>query len=456
LKKEIAALIMTVLCITGCSAADNSTPAGDCAAPASGAREFELIQDFGDEVYGLAPETGAECDGEAVCSDETIPVPTCASEEPCVPAPSAASVEEPDAEPQNAYEDEAIFVYTIFYPFEYTANSDDSAQVFLSRSWIPEFSSEDNEMTHWLNDQLQEIQDGVLQVRLDLESRAAEHYSRTVSDSGEDAPFYTYSYYSDMNMGRHDDIVISLLHVNSVYSGGTHPNYVQSAYNFDLISQTQLELADVVYGDAVNTLLNLLLENLDEKLSVLDGSGFFADYKETVVAYFSDSDLTPYWYFSESGLVVYFNCYDIAPYAAGIIQVEMPYERLDGILRPEFFPNPRIDVTANLLLPEAGEGRSIISVPSANTGSTYLLGCSGIIYDVRLYPLRGWASSDTPIPGPLLFAANRLTSGEALELTQTGQGDLDAYILDYRTGAGEQLRYIVSDQQIRMFNDSVS
>lgn len=36
--------------------------------------------------------------------------------------------------------------------------------------------------------------------------------------------------------------------------------------------------------------------------------------------------------------MVFFNPYDISPYAAGVVKIEFPYEDLKGILKPEYFP----------------------------------------------------------------------------------------------------------------------
>jgi hypothetical protein len=44
------------------------------------------------------------------------------------------------------------------------------------------------------------------------------------------------------------------------------------------------------------------------------------------------------WFFSENGLCFYFDPYDIASYASGIIIAEIPYEKLAGIMADEFFP----------------------------------------------------------------------------------------------------------------------
>ena len=249
-------------------------------------------------------------------------------------------------------------------------------------------------------------------------------------------------------------MIISLLQTDNIYCGGAHPNYVQKAYNFDLKTQRLLTLNDILHPEAGHVLLDQILIQLEQKLSTFESIGFFSDYQKIVIDLFAEETLTPYWYFSDHGLVVYFNCYEIAPYAAGIIKVELPYQILDGILLPEYFPAPRYDEDAGMILLESREGRNVITVPSADNDTYLLVGAIGTVYDVRLFRLDSWANEDTPIAGQMLFSANRLTSSDVLELPETGDNSMPIYMLTYRIGAGEQYRFTISREGIRQIGGS--
>ncbi|MFR8333122.1 MAG: RsiV family protein [Oscillospiraceae bacterium] len=69
--------------------------------------------------------------------------------------------------------------------------------------------------------------------------------------------------------------------------------------------------------------------------------GLFDEYESIVEERFQPSALATqvdYWYFSDTGLVIFFNPYDILPYAAGVVKIEFSYEDLSEFLKSEFIP----------------------------------------------------------------------------------------------------------------------
>ena len=447
MKKLPIAIFLALLCLTACSAADNSSVAIDCAVPEAPAEQFSLIQDFDAEVYGLTPETRAAAQGTPACAD-TEPLntePTAACAEPAV-----ASAETPED-----FEESSPLIYTIFEPSTYVSTAEDGTKLFLNQNYMPTFSTDVPNAEEWLNEIARIIAEESLEIRIDVEQQAETIFAEQQERAGDiTQSFYTYSYYANTSTGRQDEVIISLLQTDNIYCGGAHPNYVQKAYNFDLKTQRLLTLNDILHPEAGHVLLDQILIQLEQKLSTFESIGFFSDYQKIVIDLFAEETLTPYWYFSDHGLVVYFNCYEIAPYAAGIIKVELPYQILDGILLPEYFPAPRYDEDAGMILLESREGRNVITVPSADNDTYLLVGAIGTVYDVRLFRLDSWANEDTPIAGQMLFSANRLTSSDVLELPETGDNSMPIYMLTYRSGAGEQYRFTISREGIRQIGGS--
>jgi len=161
----------------------------------------------------------------------------------------------------------------------------------------------------------------------------------------------------------------------------------------------------------------------------LEHSGLYADYPQIVTSYFEDPDLTPNWYFSENGLVIYFNCYDIAPYAAGIIKVEFPYDALTGVLKPEFYPETVMAGPGELIALDSADGRRVLGTSAE--GECTIVGTEQTIYDVKLHRLTGWLTDDVPMTGQMVLAANRLTAEEALAIPLgEGFGYLATYSCD--------------------------
>ena len=95
----------------------------------------------------------------------------------------------------------------------------------------------------------------------------------------------------------------------------------------------------------------LVREGVDSKFAVIDGgNGLFEDYGAIIDNSMQYGNMTPYWYLNDTGLVIFYNQYELGPYAAGIIKVELPYEELEGILREEFQPKAPDGSAGDLIL----------------------------------------------------------------------------------------------------------
>ncbi|MFD2936604.1 DUF3298 and DUF4163 domain-containing protein [Spirosoma flavum] len=112
------------------------------------------------------------------------------------------------------------------------------------------------------------------------------------------------------------------------YTGGAHPNFSMSFYNFDRETGQILTLADMVSD--TTALLNVVEKafrkqqdllpqnNLEEQGYFLRDGRFFLPGNVGM---------------SSKGMIFYYNSYEIAAYAVGPIQLTIPYEQLNGIMR---------------------------------------------------------------------------------------------------------------------------
>lgn len=323
--------------------------------------------------------------------------------------------------------------------------AEDGTKLFTCQGYLPAFQTSDADTDLWLEEQVNEA----AKRTLDSAKVTKEYALADYNNRGDEAAggFYAYSFYSSVNTERLDNRVLSVLQINSTYSGGAHPNYAQIAYNMDLERQIQLSLADVLQEGKDRDILERVLGELERRLSDLENFGLFADYRSTVESYFEAPELTPYWYFTIDGLTIFFNCYDIAPYAAGIIKVELPYDTLYGVLKAEYFPDAR----------EAGEGSVILldtpgerfTLPAASEGDPFYLGAEGTLYDVKIHRLSSWLNDDVPVVGQMVFAANRLTAGETVELSQSTDASLAEYLISYHIGDGSVRTFAIKIGEIR-------
>ena len=395
----VALLVFIMVFFCGCAASN------DAAAP-------EMLYDTVEDVL----EDGAYSMGRSADPNEAKSTHEAANE--------AAVCQEP-------------LVYVTFSQYSGSANADAGTKLFISQGSIPEFITEDAAVNDWL---ASSVDAAAAQAADDMGS--VEELARSVYGNREEASpadFYSYSYYSNVSTARLDSSIVSVLQVNSVYSGGAHPNYAQRAYNLDLRDCDELTLADVILPDGAEMLRQHVLEELEERFGGLEYSGLYADYPQIVGDCFENSALTDNWYFSENGLVIYFNCYDIAPYAAGIIKVETPYSMLDGVLLPEYYPERDMTGAGDMAVLDTAEGRSVLGAQPE--GECLFVGTDQMVYDVKLHRIAGWLTDEVPAVGQMVLAANRMTAGEAIAVPA---GDEAGYLLMYSQGA-DQVRKIVID-----------
>ncbi len=117
----------------------------------------------------------------------------------------------------------------------------------------------------------------------------------------------------------------------STFTGGAHPNTVRITYSFDPITDTVYSLSDLLESDVdiVDALASFAQENLAEQLGGGADPEWIAQGTDEIPD-FANFALTA------DGLIIFFNQYQVAPYAAGILQVVYPLESLEGILKEEF------------------------------------------------------------------------------------------------------------------------
>ena len=145
-----------------------------------------------------------------------------------------------------------------FRSLDQTEGREDGTVLFTSQIRCPHFTARDRVTTAWL----QRMMDAI---RKEAQENAAQVLHQAAQDAQEGGAFYTYSYYADMQTARMDAQVVSLLQMNSIYSGGAHPNNLQRSYNFDLVQRRQLSLQEVLLPGASRQMLDLLLETLEEQ-----------------------------------------------------------------------------------------------------------------------------------------------------------------------------------------------
>lgn len=303
----------------------------------------------------------------------------------------------------------------------------------------PEFTASDPELETWVDSVLEGI-------HRDYTTRSDNltHYASENRKETGDSDFYAYSNYQDIGVTRHDDSLICLIVLNSVYSGGVHPNSVQTAWNLDLVNHRVLTLEDILEPGTEEALAELVCRRVEQRLAGLGEGALYENYRQIISDAFIPGAMTPYWYFNDRGLVVFFNQYTLGPYAAGIIKAELLYEELEGILSGEFAEDVNGVTWGEILVHSGTEGLRRYPVPVEPGDREIPVGTGGEVYRLRLSEIL--LLEGTVIGQKTLFSANRLTARETVVL----QGDFSdpqrRFAAEYQTASGETgITYIRPD-----------
>jgi hypothetical protein len=125
------------------------------------------------------------------------------------------------------------------------------------------------------------------------------------------------------------------------YTGGAHPNQRQVYFNLDREADKLLTLGDVIAADKF-----LEFERYEKTQLLANNRDMLypenaASYEEIIAdtqASITPELITSYgqrtnFYLTPTSLITYYNAYEIAPYAAGLISVEMPLVDIQTYLK---------------------------------------------------------------------------------------------------------------------------
>ncbi|ENW98668.1 hypothetical protein F900_02751 [Acinetobacter modestus] len=120
---------------------------------------------------------------------------------------------------------------------------------------------------------------------------------------------------------------------SSSYLGGAHGSTSQRYYNFDLTTQKQIQLHDLLLPKQKATLDKLAHEAF--KTWIVD-SKLATDPKEYEQAW--PFQVTDNFLLGEQGLILQYGEYEIGPYVVGLPRLVIPFSELQGVLKPEYLP----------------------------------------------------------------------------------------------------------------------
>lgn len=149
-------------------------------------------------------------------------------------------------------------------------------------------------------------------------------------ESGEaevDEVWANWDVYDEISILFQKSALIGFVSSGYEYTGGAHGLYGSVNYTYDLQSEKLISLEDLFVMNFESILETAINEQLRSDLNLLPDAllsdeGFFV---EVVTA-------TPNFMLSETGITFHYNIYEIAPYAAGSIDITVPYDEILAII----------------------------------------------------------------------------------------------------------------------------
>jgi len=193
--------------------------------------------------------------------------------------------------------------------------------------YVPEVSGEGYEavsesIRKWSEQRVQELQK--------MADQYAGYAEEEAVSSDAYSGYYQYSIFEDVRPVRGDRHAVSMLELNSEYTGGAHGNYGYTGITFDSESGQILKLEDILTdsGQFRASATEYITENLREQY----GDSLISGYEEAVKDIWT-RDGGPNWYLDAAGITFIFNPYEIGPYAMGAVYVTVPYTEFASYIK---------------------------------------------------------------------------------------------------------------------------
>jgi hypothetical protein len=132
---------------------------------------------------------------------------------------------------------------------------------------------------------------------------------------------------------HHSPSVVSVVFTISDYTGGAHPNTYFQSFTYDTAANQTLAFEDI-FAEGVDPLASIIPIAREKLLAKLAELGMDAETANSFVPTGTD-DLADFQNFalSDTDLLLFFGQTQVAPSAAGTVQINIPLSELAGLLR---------------------------------------------------------------------------------------------------------------------------
>lgn len=135
-------------------------------------------------------------------------------------------------------------------------------------------------------------------------------------------PVHQFEAYVAYEVTYNQNCVLSIYFDQYEYTGGAHGLTIRTSDTWDLQRSRRMELSDFFpnWNDYEDDIIQIIIKQIENQMA--EGNVmFFNNYEELVKSAFKTNN----YYLSRDGVVIYFQQYDIAPYAAGLPTFTIPF-----------------------------------------------------------------------------------------------------------------------------------
>lgn len=264
------------------------------------------------------------------------------------------------------------------------------------------------------------------------------------TENGDASGFSSYSLMRQMNVRYNARYLLSITYDDTSYLGGAHGYTGRCGHTFDIRTGRELTLADLT--DNYDAFLSAAVDQLKDIISYgaeYAAYGLNDGYEDQLAGLFRDGN----WYFNDEGLVLMANPYELAGYAAGLIEFTLPYAWLAYQIKADYLPaESEADGTLTGELSEsadaAGNATYVCDTGTGGLGACVTFTASGTVEDVELNAVTYLEYSNTYRTDGTLWYAGRLADGESV-CVQTWIPDVMPNLaISWRDADGEHVKYI--------------
>ena len=261
--------------------------------------------------------------------------------------------------------------------------------------------------------------------------------------------FSPFSYEIQYDVTRIDQGVLSLYgHIIQISDSSPMSRRLVSA-NYNLVTGDTLTLGSILYhADTKHDLAALVISHLENQDEIM----LYDEFRDTVKSRFRrDESQDEDFYFSATGLCFYFAPYESAPRAYGTVVVEIPYNKLTGIIDDAYFPAERsftrgtmsINAFNNADLESYQQFVEIVAEPDS---VKLLLTTDSAVQDIRINELV-WAKDGlTYTQTKNIYASNFLYKDNAILFEAKFDEFRPNYMLSYSIEGSTYVFYLIKDQ----------